>query len=120
MRIFAVNVSSSSSGGGGGTTSTDFNALINTPIDTTYILILSSKITRTITGLSIKLGTGSLTASFKINGTSITGLNALSVTTSLQNFTGTALNTMAVSDQLTLVVSSSSTPQYLNFTFEDN
>ena len=54
---------------------------------------------------------GTSTLAVKINGTNVTGLSALSVTSTPQNATATAANTVAIGDQVTFTFSSlSGTP----------
>lgn len=53
-----------------------------------------------------KTTAGTITANIKKNGTSITGLGALSLTTTQGNATATALNTVAVGNKLTVALTS--------------
>ena len=55
-----------------------------------------------------KTTVGTITANIKKNGTSITGLSALSLTSTQQNATATALNTVAVGNKLTVALTSNS------------
>lgn len=53
-----------------------------------------------------KTTAGTITANIKKNGTSITGLSALSLNSTQQNATATALNTVAVGNKLTVALTS--------------
>jgi hypothetical protein len=64
----------------------------------------------------IQTSSGSVTAAIKINGTNITGLSGISVTSTPQNVAATAANTVAVGDTLSLVFSSASSPANIQFT----
>lgn len=80
---------------------------------------LFQKSTQAFTISSIKglqTASGTITASIKINGTNVTGLSSLSVTSTPQDATATAANTVAVGDQVTLVLASNSSAVDLAFT----
>ena len=66
------------------------------------------------------LDSGTVTVAAKINGTNITGLSAVSVTSTKATTNGTAANTVAVGDEISFTFSSASTPvnfrATLNFT----
>ncbi|MFI4954555.1 MAG: hypothetical protein ACHP9Y_01430 [Gammaproteobacteria bacterium] len=64
----------------------------------------------------IQTSSGSVTAALQINGTNITGLSSISVTSTAQNVAATGANTVAVGDALTLVFSSNSAAQNIQFT----
>jgi hypothetical protein len=64
----------------------------------------------------IQTSSGSVTAALKINGTNITGLSSISVSSTPQNVAATGANTVAVGDALSLVFSSSSSPVNIQFT----
>lgn len=68
---------------------------------------------------NIKTSAGTVSAAFKINGTNITGLSSVSVTSTTQSPSASALNTMTVGDRLTIVLSSSAgSPTDLEFTLD--
>lgn len=64
----------------------------------------------------IQTSSGTVTAALKINGTAITGLSSISVTSTPQNVAATAANTLSVGDALSLVFSSNSGAQNIQFT----
>lgn len=64
----------------------------------------------TLTGFVHKLASGSFTGTVKINGTNVTGLASLSVTSSEDTATATAANTFAIGDTITMTIASSSSP----------
>jgi hypothetical protein len=64
----------------------------------------------------IQTSSGSVTAAIKINGTSITGLSSISVSSTPQNVSATGANTVSVGNALSLVFSSSSFPVNIQFT----
>jgi hypothetical protein len=85
----------------------------------TYPLISKKIYPGTVNGVyGIKTGSGTCTVAFQINGVNITGLSAVSVTTTAQDVTASALNTMAAGDRLTIVVSSASSPVDLEGTLK--
>lgn len=57
---------------------------------------------------NLSTSTGTITVTIKINGTAVTGLSALSVTSTPQNAAATALNTFAIGDTISVVYSSNS------------
>ena len=82
---------------------------INTNIAaTTYVLEFYAAYPYTINQLKIIAGAGTCTAAVKINGTNVTGISAVSVSTSVATGTATAANTVSVGDKVTLVISSTS------------
>lgn len=59
---------------------------------------------------NIKTTSGTVTAAVKINGTNVTGLSAVAVTSTVQDVSASGANTVAVGDEITLVLSSASSP----------
>lgn len=71
----------------------------------------------TITALQgIKTSSGTITAAVQINGTNVTGLSAIAVTSSAQDATATGSNVVDVGDRVTLVLSSNASAVDLEFT----
>ena len=62
----------------------------------------------------IQCSSGSVTAALKINGTAITGLSSISVTSTPQNVAATGADTVAVGDTLSLNFSSNSGARIFN------
>jgi len=75
----------------------------------TYVLELYAQYAYTINELKIISGLGTCTAAVKINGTNVTGISAVSVSTTIATGTSSAANTVAVGDKITLVITSPST-----------
>jgi len=75
----------------------------------TYVLELYAQYAYTINELKIISGLGTCTVAIQINGVSVTGISAVGVSTTIATGTGTALNTVAIGDKITLVLSSPST-----------
>ena len=90
----------------------------NTAFDTP--IIVNAEFAMTINALhALKVNTGSLTLAIKKNGTAITGMSSLSVTSTAQTATATAGNVLAVNDVLTYTITSvSGTPGYLQFSMK--
>jgi hypothetical protein len=83
----------------------------------TYDIDTYAAFAYTITDVfQIQTSSGTVTAAVKINGTNVTGLSGISVSTTPQNVTATAANVVAVGDRVQLVFSSSSSPVNINFT----
>lgn len=66
----------------------------------------------------LKTTSGTLTLAIQINGTNVTSLSALSVTSTPQDVTATAAFTVAAGDRITMVITSASSPVGLEFTLK--
>jgi hypothetical protein len=74
-------------------------------IDLTSTLLEYSTLSFTVLSVRTKTDAGTITANITKNGTSITGLGALAVTTTQTNTVATALNTVTVGDKLAITLS---------------
>ncbi len=93
----------------------DINSTIG---NNTYTIMLYSEYGCTINELKIISGSGTCTAAVKINGTSVTGISAVSVSSSIATGTASALNTVSSGDKVTLVLSSTSSLNNLQWTLK--
>jgi hypothetical protein len=75
---------------------------------TTYTIELYAAYAYTINELKIIADAGTCTAALKINGTNVTGISSVSVSTTIATGTASAANTVAVGDKITLVTTSNS------------
>lgn len=89
---------------------------IAAPANSTYTVLLSSPNALTINSLSIGLASGTCTAALQADGSTVTGMGAIAVTSTPQTITSTAGNTLAVGKNITLVISAGSSPVNLNYT----
>lgn len=95
------------------------NIFMPAPANGTIPLISSARYAFTINGLfNLKTSAGTITAAIQINGTNVTGLSALSVTSTPQSPTATAANSVSIGDRVTLVLSSNSTAANLETTLK--
>jgi hypothetical protein len=79
-----------------------------------------SRLAFTINGVyGIRTTAGTATVAIKINGTSVGGLSAISVTTTPQDVAATSGNTVAVGDEVTVEVTTASGATHLRFTLQD-
>ena len=102
--------------GAAGTTQTDFiSGFIKSPLNQDYRIVEKIPYAATITELTAKTSTGTITATFKINSTAIT-TGAISVTSSQASVTPSALNVTAAGDTLVLTLSANSSAANLSFT----
>lgn len=90
--------------------------MMESPSNKTYTLDQHASFAYTITNLDIKTVSGTCTVAININGTPVTGLSSLSVSSVEQNATATAANTVAAGAIVTLAVSSASSPADMSFT----
>jgi len=83
-------------------------------------LIINAEFAMTVNALhALKVDTGSLTLTIKKNGTAITGMGAIAVTSTAQTATATAGNSLAVDDVVTYSIASvSGSPNYLQFSMK--
>lgn len=97
----------------------EWDVFITQPTAQTITLTAYAKVASTIENISIKTSQGTITANIQINGVSVTGLGALSVTSVLQTVNATAANVVAVGDRVTMVLTSpASVPLNLEATLE--
>lgn len=93
-------------------------ALIEAPTAKTYTLCQYATTAGTIQNLIAKLASGTCTLAVKINGTDVTGLAAVAVTSTESTTAATAANAVAVGDTITVVASAISTPADLAIVVE--
>ena len=74
----------------------------------TYTIELYAEFAYTINELKIISGSGTCNAAVQINGTNVTGISAVSVSSSIATGTATAANTVSTGNKITLVISSTS------------
>ena len=73
---------------------------------TTYTIDFYAMYKYTINSIKIISSLGTCTAALKINGVAVTGISAVSVSSTVATGTATAANTVAVGDTVTLVTTS--------------
>jgi hypothetical protein len=95
------------------------NVYYQTPAAGTLVLTAKAAYAFTISQIrGLKTSAGTLTLAVQINGTNVTGLSALSVTSTTQDVTATAANSVAVGDRVTVVLSGLSSAADLEFTLK--
>lgn len=95
------------------------SVFIVSPANITIPLISSSCYAFTINGIdNLQVASGSITATIQINGTNVTGLSGLSVTSTPQSPTASGANTVSVGNRVTLVLSSNAGATNLEFTMQ--
>jgi hypothetical protein len=87
---------------------------IRSPIDGTYPICINPRFAMLIKQASYKTDVGTCTVAVQINGTNITGLSALAVTSTEATTVATAANVVAIGDTVQLVLTSVSGVGYLN------
>jgi hypothetical protein len=95
-----------------------YTGMMAAPADGTYTIDLYAAFAGTINSLKIITDSGTTTAAVKINGTNVTGISAVSVSSSIATGTASAANAFVVGDKITLVLSSSSSPVNMAFTLK--
>lgn len=85
---------------------------------TTYTIELYANYAYTINELKIIAYAGTCTANLKINSTSVTGISAVSVSSTIATATASGANTVAVGDKITLVTTSNSGLNNLQLTIK--
>lgn len=95
------------------------NFYLKTGQDMTVVLVSSAIYAFTINSLkNLKTTSGTITASIQIDGVSVTGLDALSVTSTPQSPNASALNSVGIGDRVTLVLASNASAVDVEFTME--
>lgn len=92
-----------------------FGGLIESPKEKIYPLFQPTE-PYDIQSLRINTVSGTCTVDIQIGGVSVTGLSSVVVTSTPQLVTATALNSVGVGDRLTMVISSNSSAEDLEFT----
>lgn len=92
--------------------------MIETPAVKTYTLDLKASYAYQIQTLSTILASGTATAKVQIDGVDVTGLTAISVSSTITNSTATAARDVAAGAKVTLVISAVDTPEDLAFTMK--
>lgn len=87
-------------------TTDQIDAHIETVANKTYYLRMYCHRAGTINGVRIISGSGTCTAAVKINGTNVTGLSAVSVSSTLTNANATGANTFTVGQEISMALSS--------------
>lgn len=99
-----ITAAANGSGGGGGGTANGRSWWDDTPVALYAApIVVSARGSGTITGIyGAKTTTGTVVVTLKINGTAVTGVDGVTLTTTLQNLTATGANTYASGDRITL------------------
>lgn len=88
----------------------EFPVIFAAPAVATYTLLLSTVQAKTINSIRVQMDSGTAIFTLKINSTAITGLSAITATTTKTAYSATANNTMAVNDDLKIEFTSISSP----------
>jgi hypothetical protein len=85
----------------------------------TYPIISKKIYAGTVNGIyGLKTSSGTCTVAIQINGTNVTGLSSINVTSVAQDVAASALNAMVAGDRLTIVITSASAPVDLEGTLK--
>ena len=107
------------SAGAAGTISAIESSLDGSVTNGTYIIHTEARFAFDIKGIyGLEHTSGTSTLAVQINGTDVTGLDAISVTATAQDVVATGANSVAVGDQITFVITSASSATDLNSTLE--
>lgn len=82
----------------------------------TIPLTLNAGFDHDINSITAKLVSGTISVSITINGTTVTGLNAVAITTSKTTTNATALNSVVATDEVHVVFSSNSSATIVHVT----
>lgn len=94
------------------------HGFVEVPSNKTYVLMAASEIASTINNIRIGTLAGTCTVAININGVAVTGLGAIAVTGTEQTVAATALNTLAVNDRVTMVVSANAASTDMEFSLK--
>lgn len=94
-----------------------FTGFLEAPVAKTYPLVGSAEYAFTINTITTDCVSGSVTSfDLEINGTNVTGIAAVDMTTTEQTDTATAANSVSAGDRVSLVLNTISTPVDCEFT----
>lgn len=91
---------------------------IPAPANASYTLDESAAFPYQINTIIAKLDSGTVSAALQINGTPVTGISAVSLSSTQATGTASGANTVSVGQRVTLVLSSASSPANLGFTMK--
>lgn len=95
-----------------------YSGHIEVPTAKTYTIDEYAVQAATIDSVALKLSAGTATVAIKINGTAVTSLSAIAVTTTQSVTSATGANTVAAGDKITLVVTVPASAADLSFTLK--
>jgi hypothetical protein len=95
-----------------------FSGFFQIPFDATVTLIEAAAYQYDLVTLIGKTSSGSLDVTIKINGVSVTGMDAVTVNTTQDTLTASALNTVGVGERVTMVITGSSSPENFAWTMK--
>lgn len=96
----------------------EFTGHIIAPANYTYILDQSAAYAYTINTFIAQTSAGTITCAIQIGGTNVTGLSAVSLSSSPATGTASGLNSVSVGNRVTMVCSSNSSSADLSFTLK--
>src|SRR5690349_12194321 len=88
-----------------------FSGSIDFPTNQSYTVDFQATEAYTINKLFIQTVSGTCTVAIQINGVSVTGLSAVAVSSTLSQPTASGANSVAIGNNVTLVVSGATSPQ---------
>ena len=95
-----------------------FSGVVKYAANATYTIDTSAAFGYTVDSIIIESDSGTVTAALKIGATAITGISAVSVTTSAATGTATAANVVSVGNRLVLVLSSNADARKVKYTIK--
>jgi hypothetical protein len=97
----------------------EITGMVETPSNKTYVLDQSAPFPYTINTLVATCTSGGITGAIKINGTAVTGISALAITSSaVVTGTASAANTVNIGDKVTFVTTSNAAASDVSFTLK--
>ncbi len=94
----------------------EFTGHIIAPANYTYVIDQSAAYAYTINTLTAQTSSGTIQCLLAIGGTTVTGISALSISSSPATATASALNSVSIGNRVTMVCSSNSSGADLSFT----
>lgn len=95
----------------------DYNNPKASITNATYYIRLNSYYPFIINNLKVICESGTCTMDVKINGATVTGMSAISVSGTIASATATALNTVAINDSVSIVITSATLLKNLSVSF---
>jgi Protein of unknown function (DUF2793) len=94
------------------------DGMVEIAIDKTYTIVPSAKFAFTINNITISSVSGTCSVAVQINGVSVTGLSAISVSSTPQTLSASGANSVAIGNAVTMLVSSTSPATDVTFSIQ--
>lgn len=107
---WALMAGGGADGDAGPSGDSSYHGFIEAPTNKTYVLVLTSDVNTTIIEMAAQTASGTLDAEIRINGTPVSGLDPMNVSSGLSVSGAIADNVINQGDKIELVITNASSP----------